>query len=297
MRLRYWKQTKGGIVAIKTLAMATDLSERSDRAMKRAFRIARLHGSRLCVIHAVDDGQPQLLVERQLAAAEEVLQDAVRADPDAAGLDISFRIVAGDPYATILEQAEDIDPDLLVLGIHRKDALRDFFRGTTIERVIRQSNWPVLVAQARPTADYRQVAAAVDFSPASRIALRAGLQLAPTARFSLVHSYDVPYGGLVDAPGVRAELQRENLRRLDGIVAEEIKELQSRLSDEPVFEEPRVRQGSVVEELYNAVREIKADLLVLGTHSRTGIGRAFLGSVAEVMLSDPPTDILIARGW
>jgi len=284
-------------VAIRTLAMATDLSERSDRALERAFRIARLHGSRLFVIHAVDDSLPQMLIERQLAAAEESLQDTVRAEPDTAGLDISFRIVAGDPYAAILEQAETIDPDLLVLGIHRKDALRDLFRGTTIERVIRQSNWPVLVAQARPTADYRQVAAAVDFSPASRIALRAGLQLAPTARFSLVHSYDIPYGGLLDAPGVRAELQGEKLRRLDDFVVEEIRELQSRLTDQPVFEGPCVRQGSVVEVLYDAVRENEADLLVLGTHSRTGIGRAFLGSVAEVMLSDPPIDILIARGW
>ena len=284
-------------MAIRTLALATDLSERSDRALERALRIAGQHRARLVVIHLVNDSMPADLVERQRRAADDALRNYVFTRPDVSDKDVSVRVVVGDPHAGILHEAGDVAADLLVLGTHRKGALRDLFRGTTIERVIRNSNRPVLVACERATADYRQVAVAVDFSPAARIALKAGLELAPTARFHLVHAFDVPYGRLLDDSETRAELRHENIDRLEAIVTDELMELQRRLSDQPAFAEPRVRQGSVVDVLRSEVETLKADLLFLGTHARTGIGRAVLGSVAETMLAGAPTDILVARAW
>ena len=41
----------------------------------------------------------------------------------------------------------------------------------------------------------------------------------------------------------------------------------------------------------------RADLLVLGTHRRTGVAHAFLGSVAEELLAAAPSDVLVARAW
>ena len=41
----------------------------------------------------------------------------------------------------------------------------------------------------------------------------------------------------------------------------------------------------------------RADLLVLGTHGRTGVAHAFLGSVAEEPLGEAPSDVLVARAW
>jgi nucleotide-binding universal stress UspA family protein len=42
--------------------------------------------------------------------------------------------------------------------------------------------------------------------------------------------------------------------------------------------------------------ELKADLIVLGTHGRRGISRALLGSVAEMIVRASPTPVLTVRG-
>jgi nucleotide-binding universal stress UspA family protein len=43
--------------------------------------------------------------------------------------------------------------------------------------------------------------------------------------------------------------------------------------------------------------ETRCDLLVIGTHGRSGLGRALLGSVAESLIARAPCDILAVRGW
>ena len=70
-----------------------------------------------------------------------------------------------------------IEADLIVLGAHRKQLLRDIFVGTTIERVIRTSPYPVLMVNAEVEQDYRNVLAAVDMSEPSARAIRVGKDL------------------------------------------------------------------------------------------------------------------------
>ncbi|MCB8823361.1 universal stress protein [Microvirga rosea] len=54
-------------------------------------------------------------------------------------------VVAGDPFDGILRAAASTGADLIVMGAHRKQLLRDILVGTTIERVIRTGPHPVLM--------------------------------------------------------------------------------------------------------------------------------------------------------
>jgi nucleotide-binding universal stress UspA family protein len=56
---------------------------------------------------------------------------------------------------------------------------------------------------------------------------------------------------------------------------------------------PCVRTGDPAHEIVAAAREWEADLIVLGTHGRQGIGRMFLGSVAETVLRHAPCAVLV----
>jgi nucleotide-binding universal stress UspA family protein len=58
-----------------------------------------------------------------------------------------------------------------------------------------------------------------------------------------------------------------------------------------------LRRGAVGEVLREQIATLKPDLLVVGTHGRTGVAGAVLGSVATGLLSDPPCDVLAVKAW
>ena len=84
---------------------------------------------------------------------------------------------------------------LIVTGIARDETLGRLLLGTTVEKLARQARQPVLVVKTRPRKPYHDVLVATDFSPGSRQALRAALQLVPDANLTLFHAYDVPFQG------------------------------------------------------------------------------------------------------
>lgn len=281
---------------MKTLLLASDLSERSDRALDRAILLAADHAARLVVVHVIDDSVPDWLVERQKTAADEALRKHVLEKAASRRLDVSVRILDGDPYAEIIESAEEIDADLIILGMHRKNTLRDLFRGTTMDRVIRAGRQPVLIVHRRAVSPYRRIAVATDFSVCSRLAMKSGLMVAPTAEFHLIHAFDIPFGGFLDSPDTRSRLQKEKEDRMGAFLREELEQLQQEIG-RAAAAEARVRRGPVIDVLRREIETLNADLLAMGTHGRTGIGLALLGSVTELMLVAPPTDILVTPAW
>ena len=59
---------------MKHIMVATDLSERSDRALRRATLLARETGAALSVVNAVDDDKPRHIVERERDDADALLR-------------------------------------------------------------------------------------------------------------------------------------------------------------------------------------------------------------------------------
>ena len=58
-----------------------------------------------------------------------------------------------------------------------------------------------------------------------------------------------------------------------------------------------MEEGAVREVIGRQVSRLNPDLLVIGTHGRTGVAHAFLGSVAEDLLKNPPCDVLVVKAW
>jgi nucleotide-binding universal stress UspA family protein len=59
--------------------------------------------------------------------------------------------------------------------------------------------------------------------------------------------------------------------------------------------EARLERGDPAAEILRTADEFGAELIVMGTHGRSGIGRLLMGSVAEAVLRDAPCPVLIAR--
>jgi nucleotide-binding universal stress UspA family protein len=143
---------------------------------------------------------------------------------------------------------------------------------------------------------FRRILYASDFSPASRPAFRRALDLARANRGTLtvahVYSTIVPLmgEGLATAQvyqrwidDVRAEAER----RLNGLVAQAKKGV--------VRVKGLLLEGVPHDRILRAARSTRADLIVLGTHGRTGLGRVILGSVAARVVALATCPVLTVR--
>jgi nucleotide-binding universal stress UspA family protein len=141
----------------------------------------------------------------------------------------------------------------------------------------------------------RNLLYATDFSRASRPAFAKALELAKQdrARLVLLHVLMPPSPFLgEELPASYVELQvrarREVERQLALLVAQAKKA--------GVRVEAQLTEGVPSEAILRAARRQRADLIVIGTHGRTGLGRVFMGSVAERVLQRATVPVLTVRG-
>jgi universal stress protein E len=203
-------------------------------------------------------------------------------------------VVAGDPFDGILRTAGSIKADLIVMGAHRKQLLRDIFVGTTVERVIRTGPYPVLMVNNEARQPYRNALAAVDMSEPSARAIKAAWSagLVGDGGITLVHAF-FPLGkgkmsmAGIDQAAIDEYVATERRRALDELVAF----LAANGLDCPTSP-PRVEEGEPFEVISRVVEELRTDLLVLGTHGRSGLAKVLLGSVTEEALRRLDVDVL-----
>lgn len=282
---------------MKSILMATDLSARSDRALERAATIARDGGGELTIVHVVDEDLPPSLANAQQRAAKETIQGHVDTLTEGNKPSVSIKVVLGRDYVGIIEMSERVDAELIVLGVHRKDAFKDMFRGSTVERVIRVGNIPVLLAKDRVSGPYQRIIVAADFSVYSRRAIEFAVDLAPGGEFHVVHAYDVPFKGFLYGDDTRRTVRKQHEEKFQKMVEEEMATFLFPFEAKTFKLERIMQQGTVRGVIDRQVNLLIPDLLVIGTHGRTGVARALLGSVAQDILRNPPCDVLAVKAW
>jgi nucleotide-binding universal stress UspA family protein len=273
---------------MKTILVATDLSERSDRAVRRALRLAEAFGASCHVVHVVDDSLPGDLSEPLRVEAEIRLRRFV--EHNRGGADAYARAVCGDPLVVLPSEARALEADLVVLGLHRPRAFLDRLRETTMERLARLLTQPVLLVRNTADHDYSRVLVPVSFSPACTAALKAAHTLAPDATISAFHAVYLPFSGLTgEGPGgaMDRELTGEAKavcdawRKANGLTGPE-----GRVS---------FITGGLREVFQRQLNAAKPELVALGAHTRGPLAHFTLGSFAADLLRDPPTDLLLAH--
>ncbi|WP_191082779.1 universal stress protein [Roseococcus microcysteis] len=278
------------------LLCATDLSSRSDRAVRRAAILAKETGAELVLLSVVDDDRPELLLASERRDVTHQLADQARGMPEMQGLNPRLRVEVGDPFDAIIRAADEEKADLVVMGEHRRRLLRDMFIGTTIERVMRLGGRPVLMVNRPSERPYRQVLAAVDISEPSASALRAATRLGFAKRGDLTvfHAFLQPGRGSMVLAGLTSEAIAGHVTatavqaRTD--VSQYLRGLDVDLG--PQLPPIVVHEGTPAEALKETVARLSPDLVVMGTRAHGAIGRLLLGSTAEEALRTLDCDVL-----
>jgi nucleotide-binding universal stress UspA family protein len=132
-----------------------------------------------------------------------------------------------------------------------------------------------------------------DFAPASAAAVNyaVGLARSVDAAVTVFHAYEIPATGLLEGTFVSPEL----VNRIQG-AAERALETTVRSHEDEVPLDSMLREGRPWEAICEAAKEVRADLIVMGTHGRRhGFVQALLGSVAEKVVRMSPVPVLVVH--
>jgi len=280
----------------RKIMVATDFSTRSDRALRRATLLAHATSSRLVLVHVVDDDQPARLVEVSQREATILLTELARTVHDIDGVPCDAKVMLGEPFQCLSDAAEEFDAALTVMGPYRRQALREMFMGTTVERTIRRSRRPVLMANAVPSRSYQRILIATDFSESSAHALNAArdLGLCQDAEVDLLHVFDAPARGMMFGAALPQEQIKDYIIEEERRAANKMVEFIGQVGFKPKRQILKLAEEPVGTVIKDCARHERADLIVMGTRGQSGLETLLLGSVAEGVLRGSEVDVLAA---
>lgn len=273
---------------------ATDFSTRSNRALRQAGLLAQPSNAQLHIVHVVDDDQPDELTRMEKREAERLLNEQISSMPELQGTQSGAMVITGDPFDGILRAAGETQPDFIVMGSHRKQMLRDIFVGTTIERVVRKGSFPVLMVNHEAQRKYERVVAPVDMSKASAHAIHTAIKtgLISGGAATLLHGFSAIGKGKMAYAGVNETRMSEYVAGERQVATDEMATflVENNLTEKgwPL----RIEEGAPMEVISRAVTQLRPDLLIMGTHGRSPLVKALIGSITEEALRTLNVDIL-----
>jgi nucleotide-binding universal stress UspA family protein len=257
-----------------------DGSADAESILGAVLPLARQRPIQLTLLGVVPKHSPLHSTESYLGRVEKALRRQ-RAE-------VCVQSCLGDPVAAILKHATPEKADLLAMATHGRSGLERLLMGSVAEEVVRHATIPIIVS--RPgcrmagwshvvTLDGSVQAEAVldDIVPLSRL-------LGATLHFLQV-----------EPDGPRLGLHPEAKRAWDVVARNYLEQLAAQARARAVSVVVEVRRGRPDLEILRYAAEVRAGLVAMATHGRTGFPRAILGSVAEAVLRKVSCPVMLRR--
>lgn len=143
---------------------------------------------------------------------------------------------------------------------------------------------------------YQNILVPVDGSETSFAAVAKAAELAKAfgSKINVVQVLTLdPY---IAAEYITANQTNDLIERARASIVKTLEEAKQKFTEQGVEAETKLLEGQVIaREITNAAKELNADLIVIGSHGRTGLKKLFLGSVAQSILSEGTTPVLVVR--
>jgi nucleotide-binding universal stress UspA family protein len=202
----------------------------------------------------------------------------------------------GVPADIVLETADDVTANLVVLGAHRRRSLRQTFKGSVAERIAESRRYPILIVRRKPRATYRNVVLALDLSESSGGAVRYAESVgifADAARCTILHAYEPRYHDAFryvhgDVPSIDIHIAswRRDYRNA-------VTDMLTTASARPSRYDVVLDEGRATPVILNHLRRHNPDLLIMGTRGGGKLHRAFLGSIAHEVTRQARCDVML----
>ena len=304
------------MVEIRRILCPTDFSNASKHALDHAAALARWYECQVTVLYVhspivmstlgpdIPLLQSAVLTPEDRQALLRSLQDFVRTEIGE-HIDVDVMVGEGEAAAEIVQAAEESHCDLIVLGTHGRSGLEHLTMGSVTEKVLRKSRRPVMTVPPRapdvvpvPSALFRRVLCAIDFSPSSTQALQYACAIAQEAGGQLTVLHSVEF--MTSDPGAEAswttqtvadyfeQARTESEQRLAAAVPPAVREY--------CQVETVMTRGTPYREILREAESRQSDLIVLGVHGRNPIDVLLFGSTVYQVLRRARCPVLTVGG-
>src|SRR3990172_5948391 len=275
------------VVNTENLLLATDGSEFSEGAIREAIRLAKRCSSKLSAISVIETNPeyepiaPQLLERSEKAAREHL--EAVKARALKEGVACETSILEGqDSYNYISAEAAKGKASIIIMGRRGRTGLKRLAMGSTTARVIGHAPCNVLVVPSSAQVEFKSLVVATDGSRYSTAAASEAIGIAKRNNGKLTVISVVPAELAMPTDVDFVVTQRERLAEKEMHTAEQnAKVVKEAAQKEGVAVQAFVMTGKPADAIIETAREKNADLIVVGSHGRTGLEKLLMGSVAE----------------
>lgn len=279
---------------IRSVLVATALDDRSAAILDEAAQLARSAGAELHVLHVVEEGGEPGVEEARARLNARLDASLPDGSPD------SRAVRTGSARDAILERADEVSADVVVVGPNRRQGLKERILGGTAQGVVGDDGLPartaVLVAGEAPAARTGSLLVAVDRSRWTPAVLAWGRAVAglTDASSTILHVFRPMYGGaagVVSGANARRRLQQEQLEQVERQVREEVAGTGTSGPDVTVT----VESGEPASVIVDEAERRAAGLIVMGSRGAGKAERALLGSVAGDVIRNTGRSVLVVR--
>ncbi len=278
----------------KNILVATDGSEYREGAVREAINIAKTCGSQLYAMSVIEIN-PELIAiapllmekkEKEIKAHLEGIKD--RAARENVQCEIIIR-EGEEPYRSIIREADKKQAGLIVMGRRGRTGLMRILVGSVTARVIGHTLRKVLVVPRTSFITWKNIVVATDGSKYSEAAVNAAINYAKTFKSALkiLNVINVTAEFHERSPGLVEELISQVTSDLDNI--------KNKAQQEGVDAETFVREGEPYKVIVDVAKQLNADVIVMGSHGRTGMERLLMGSVTERVIGHAECAVLVVR--
>lgn len=288
---------------LRRIIVGHDLRVGGETALRSAALLAKRCGAALRLVHVIEPQRSYQRISHPLTSpytVEEIAQktgarlQALAVSSELAHLQVEYEVRIGKPFAELIIARRAWQADLIAVGSASQEEVH--FLGSTSERVVRKAMVPVLVAKKALSAWSKTFLLPTDFSDCAKKAAGEALWLAESfsGRIVFLHVvdlyplYSVAY---TDDFGVSVPLPPPAPESIES----EWQDFLSGLPLEKVEWEKCTEEGEAATTILRQAEQKQADLIVMGTHGRTGLEYMLLGSVAEKIVRRTHCPVLTIR--
>jgi nucleotide-binding universal stress UspA family protein len=279
----------------RKILVAVDSSVSSWNALHQAFKLANEEKCWITVTSVVPpyDGEIELLGVKDIRAAlRKPCDDALAAVEKIAMAErmlVKTICEEGEVHERIVDLADAENCDVIVMGRRGLRSLERALIGSVTARVIGHTQRDVLVISNSAVIGWKTIVIATDGSKYSDAAADRAISFAKSygGEVKIVSVVDVPSEFYAEAPQAVDDLVKKAKGFVDNI--------KKQAEAKGVTAETFIGESEAFEYITNLAKEQNANMIVIGSHGRTGLRRLLMGSVAEKVIGHASCPVLVVK--
>jgi len=275
---------------IEKILCPIELEKETEVLISSSFFFAKKFKASLYFLNAIEKIEPPILkvlgyeekIEKLLEEEKKKREETIKEITDkikSEGIDTHGIVRYGKAFSEILQFADEIKPDLIIMGVQASYGIEKFFIGSNTWRVIESKKFPVLTTRKRIEKEFKRIIVPIDLSKISYNAI-------PYARF-FKKRFNSKIYFLHILVILESMSKWESAKKMEEEIKKKMEEEIEKDEEIIVEKAPDATSG-----ILKIQKDLEGDFIIMSTHGRGGIEKALFGSVTERIIRESEIPVL-----